>query len=85
MLNQYVLEDRESRTMSLSDLTMKLNSMLTTDISQTTVRRTLKKQGVKCHAAAVKPFVSETNAAKRVTWCKERLSWKNSDWEKVCI
>lgn len=85
MLKHDVLEDRESRTMPLSDITMKLNSMLTTDVSQTTVRRTLKKQGIKCHAAAVKPFVSETNAAKRVAWCKERLSWKIEDWEKVCI
>jgi transposase len=85
MLKHDVLEDRESRTMPLFDITMKLNSMLTTDVSQTTVRRTLKKQGIKCHAAAVKPFVSETNAAKRVAWCKERLSWKISDWEKVCI
>ena len=83
MLKHDVLEDRESRTMPLSDITLKLNSMVTTDVSQTTVRRTLKKQGIKCHAAAVKPFVSETNAAKRVAWCKERLNWKIEDWEKV--
>jgi transposase len=85
MLKHDVLEDRESRTMPLADITMKLNSILTTDVSQTTVRRVLKKQGIKCHAAAVKPFVSETNAAKRVAWCKERLHWKIKDWEKVCI
>ena len=85
MLKHDVLEDRESRTMPLADITMKLNSMLITDVSQTTVRRTLKKQGIKCHAAAVKPFVSETNAAKRVAWCKERLNWKIKDWEQVCI
>ena len=85
MLKHDVLEDRESCTMPLADITMKLNSMLTTDVSQTTVRRALKKQGIKCHAAAVKPFVSETNAAKRVAWCKERLNWKIKDWEQVCI
>ena len=84
-LKHDVLEDRESRTLPLADITMKLNSMLTTDVSQTTVRRTLKKQGIKCHAAAVKPFVSEKNAAKRVAWCQERLNWKIEDWEKVCI
>jgi len=53
MLKHDVLQDRESRTMSLADITMKLNSMLTTDVSQTTVRRVLKKEGIKCHAAAV--------------------------------
>src|SRR5207245_8326030 len=66
-------------------ITLKLNDILTTDISQTTVRCIVKKQGIKCHAAAVKPFVSETNAAKRVAWCKERLNWKIKDWEKVYI
>ena len=54
MLKHDVLEDRKSRTMSLADITLKLNSMLTTDVSQTTVRCTLKKQGIKCHAAAVR-------------------------------
>ena len=85
ILKHDVLEDRESRTMPLSDITLKLNSMITTDVSQTTVRCTLKKQGIKYHTAAVKPFMSKTNAAKRVAWCKERLSWKIEDWEKVCI
>jgi transposase len=85
MLKHDVLQDRESRTMPLADITMKLNSMLTTDVSQTTVRRVLKKEGIKCHAAAVKPFVSEANAAKRVTWCEERAGWTTKDWEKVCI
>lgn len=84
-LKHDVLEDRASRTMPLADITMKLNNILTTDVSQTTVRRTLKKQGIKCHAAAVKPFVSEINAVKRVAWCQERLNWKIKDWEKVCI
>jgi transposase len=85
MLKHDVLEDRESRTMPLADITTKLNNMLTINVSQTTVRRILKKQGIKCHAAAVKPFVSETNAAKRVAWCQERLNWKIEDWEKVYI
>lgn len=85
MLKNDVLEDRESRTMSLAGITLKLNDVLTTDISQATVRRALKGQGINCHPAAVKPFVSELNAAKRVAWCKERLKWKVKDWEKVCI
>ena len=75
MLKHDMLEDRESRTMPLADITMKLNSILTTiNISETIVRHTLKKQGIKYHAAVVKLFVSETNAVKRVAWCKERLN-----------
>lgn len=84
-LKNDVLEDRESRTMPLTGITVKFNTILTTKVSETTVRRVLKKQGIKSHAAAIKPFVSETNAAKRVAWCQERLNWEIKDWEKVCI
>lgn len=84
-LKNNVLENRESRIMSLTGITAKFNSTLAINISERTVRRVLKKQDVKCHVAAIKPFVSETNAAKRVTWCKERLNWKIEDWEKVYL
>ena len=47
------------------------------------MRRALKTMGIKCSPAVVKPFVSESNAAKRVDWCKERLDWTVSDWNKV--
>ena len=83
ILRHNVLEDRESRTMPLAGITENMNDMLTTDVSQRTVRRALKDQGIQCHPAAVKPFVSKKNAAKRVAWCKERLNWKVEDWEKV--
>jgi transposase len=79
ILKHAVLKDRESRTMPLAGITMKLNSMLTTDVSQRTVRRVLKEEGINCHAAVVKPFVSEGNAVKRVAWCQERLNWKIKD------
>src|SRR4051812_26652825 len=84
MLRHIVLEDRKSRIMPLTGITMNLNDILTTDISQRTVRRALKEQGIKCHPAAVKPFISKKNAAKRVAWCKERLDWKIKNWEKIC-
>lgn len=83
VLEHSVLEDRESRCEPLADITKKLNNA-GSSVSQTTVRRALKKAGIKCHPAVVKPYVSESNAAKRVAWCKERLNWKVKDWEKVC-
>ena len=51
ILKHSVLEDRESHTMPLAGITRKLNDVLTTDISQRTVRHTLKEQGISCHAA----------------------------------
>ena len=80
-----VLSNRESRIKPLGEIVKEFNNMLTKDVSKSTVQRALKEQGIKCHAAAVKPFVSETNAAKRVAWCQERLNWTIEDWEKVCI
>jgi transposase len=83
-LKDSVLEDRTSRMESLSKITEKVNESRTNPVSQTTVRRALKTMGIKCSPAVVKPFVSDSNAAKRVDWCKERLDWTVSDWEKVC-
>jgi transposase len=83
-LKHSVLEDRETRCEPLADITEKLNNTLGSSVSQTTVRRALIGAGIKCHPAVVKPYVSDSNAAKRVAWCKERLNWKIKDWEKVC-
>jgi len=66
VLKNSVLEDRESRCEPLSAITKKLNNTLSISISQTTVRRALKKIGIKCCSAVVKPFISEKNTAKRV-------------------
>lgn len=84
MLKQDVLKDRESRTMSLAGISTKLNNTLVTPVSQTTVRRALKGQGIKCYAAAKKPFISLVNAEKRVAWCEARLNWTAEDFGKIC-
>jgi len=73
VLKHSVLEDRETRSEPLSIITEKLNNTLEISVSQKTVRRALKKVGVKCHPAVVKPYISEKNAAKRVQWCLERM------------
>ena len=83
-LKQLVLKDRISRTESLSWITKKVNDTRTNPASQVTIRRALKAIGIRCSPAVVKPFINEKNAIKRVDWCKERLDWAVSDWEKVC-
>ena len=80
-----VLSNRESRIKPLGEIVKEFNSMLTKEVSESTVKRALKDQGIKCHTAAIKPFINEVNAARRVAWCKERLDWEIKDWEKVCI
>lgn len=84
VLKALVLENSESRRTPLSVITCNLEMKLNIDISQNTVRRYLKNLGIRAHSAAVKPFISEKNAVKRVEWCKERLHWTVESWEKIC-
>lgn len=84
-LKHDVLEDRQSRTMPLAGITEKFNEKLTIKVSETTIRRTLQKQGIACFKAAKKPFINEVNAAKRVQWCQERVNWTVEDWKKVYL
>lgn len=85
ILKHDVLENRESRTMSLTGISQKFNEKLITKVCESTVRKALKEQGITCHAAARKPFINEINRAKRVAWCQERINWTVKDWKKVCI
>jgi transposase len=39
--------------------------------------------GIDAYPATVKPYISPRNAAKRVEWCEEHLSWIAKDWMKI--
>ncbi|GBB89778.1 hypothetical protein RclHR1_16590004 [Rhizophagus clarus] len=46
------------------------------------IRRNLYELGYHGRAGVRKPFVSEQNRLKRLSWCKERTNWKK-EWENV--
>ena len=52
-------------------------------ISKDTVRRVLLKKGLESFTAIRKPMLTVKDRIKRYKWCKERLHWTVTDWEKV--
>jgi transposase len=83
-LKQILLNDSNSRRQTTDEVTRLINDDLDIEVSKSTVRREIKKMGVKRCVAAVKPYVSDKNASLRLSWCQERINWKLDDWEKVC-
>jgi transposase len=79
-LDWLVTKNAEARRAPLAEITEELNA----DVCERTVRRGMKKIGINCRPAAIKPFVSKENAKKRVEWCKEKLDWTEEDWANVC-
>lgn len=45
----------------------------------TTVKKILKQHGIANWRAKRRPFLTEANAAKRLTWCLERRHWTAED------
>lgn len=83
-LKKSICKDDESRRGAIKDITDRINEELNIDVSERTIRRAIKKTGLKNCPAVVKPYISPKNAALRVDWCKEKLKWTIKDWSKVC-
>jgi len=52
------------------------------DVSESTVRRALHREGYHGRVGVRKPFVSEVNRIKRLKWSQERLAW-DSEWNFI--
>lgn len=52
-------------------------------VSAKTIRRALHKVGLHSRVARRKPFINDSNKAKRLDWCLERARWTVSNWKKV--
>lgn len=83
-LEELIIKDGDSRRQPLSEITESVKIEMDVNVSKRTIRRAIKKTGLKNHIAVVKPFISDKNAAARVKWCQERLHWTSRDWMKVC-
>jgi len=51
--------------------------------SLTTARKALHDVGITSHVAAKKPFISESHATARVSWCEKHKKKTVSDWKQV--
>lgn len=78
-LNRLIRDDRQQ---SVEDLTKKFKEMGLKSVSTATIRRNLYELGYHGRAGVRKPFVSEQNRLKRLSWCKERKNWEK-EWENV--
>jgi hypothetical protein len=54
-----------------------------TNVSAVTIRRTLKKIGLRSCVAHTKPLISEKNREKRLAWALERRNWSIAKWRKI--
>lgn len=66
----------------INNVTAEVSIMIEKPISKETIRRTLRKQGLKGRIALKKPFISEINQKKRMEFAKKYLNhgpevWKN--------
>ncbi|CAJ0836854.1 17845_t:CDS:2 [Entrophospora sp. SA101] len=52
-------------------------------VSTVTIRRTLKKVGLRSCVAHSKPLISENNKTKRLAWALERKDWTIAKWKKI--
>jgi transposase len=52
-------------------------------VSQSTLRKALKKYQLNGRVAAKKPFLRKPNIAKRLAFAKEHVNWSEADWGRV--
>lgn len=52
-------------------------------VSTVTIRRTLRKVGLRSCVARAKPLISEDNKRKRLAWALERKDWTIAEWKKI--
>jgi transposase len=52
-------------------------------VSEATVRRALRRQGLVARIMRKKPALTKRHKALRLAWAKERRNWTAADWERV--
>ena len=74
---------KDNRKTTAVKITADLNGHLQNPVSIKTVRRELHRSGFYGRAAIRKPLVSNTNASKRLEWCKNLQNWSLEQWKNV--
>lgn len=53
------------------------------DVSASTARSVLRKNGICKRRAAIKPFLDDDKKRKRLDWCRKHQNWTLKDWMNV--
>ncbi len=78
-LVEFVLTDRSTRFMSLSEIPIALGW----DVSEDCIRDAVGRQGFQPRHARVKPLLNEKRRRERLKWCQERLDWDIPRWHSL--
>ncbi len=73
---------KKDRKVNLQELREDFVSSTSTNVCEKTLSKYLHEQGFHSRVGVRKPFVSEKNRVKRLSWAKERKGW-TSEWENV--
>ena len=53
------------------------------NVSETAIRKALKREGVSRRLSYRKPIITEINRVKRFEWAREHLIWNKEQWESI--
>lgn len=81
--NTIVREVKKNRRISSAQLANELREGLKVSISESTVRRRIRSAGFKGRIARKKPFISQVNRKKRLTFAKALVNKPASFWESI--
>jgi transposase len=82
-LKDLVTQNAISRRSTISEIQATWNTIYKEDISVYTIRRALRKVGLRSCIARRKPLISEKNKKKRLQWALEHQDWTIQDWKCV--
>ena len=75
---------KRNRRQTLKDLTVKLNESIPVRVSETTVKRKLKRLEYERRPVRKTTTISEKNRTARVSWCHERKNWTvDEKWKYI--
>jgi transposase len=72
---------REDRRQTASQITQTFNLSRDAPVSVRTIRRRLKKLGLRSCALLRRPLISAKNRKDRLRWCRERRTWTVDQWK----
>lgn len=79
--NLIIREIKKDRFVTVPEIKERLPLL---QVSLTTIRCRVHESDIfKSYFAARKPFISEINRIKRVTWAKEHLNWSLEQWKEI--
>jgi len=67
----------------MAEITNCANDIIVQPVSPHTVRRRLHFCGFTRRKIRKQTVASSVNRARRVFWCRQKLSWKAGDWKSV--